>query len=776
MFHRVTDACVTVPILDSDHCAISIKIRVMKRLKKKTEPRRIMTNLDHTKLMEPNKRESFCRKVKDKLGYLSEPTYSELADAVKKASISSLPKKERAHPGWFQENSEKLNKLINVRNQAMRDVFARRTRASTNRLKNARKQLKSAVEIAKNSWIQKKCEVLNSVYGTKQAWDAIKCLKSGLSKTKPSSSKQMKHSDGSVCVTPEENAAVFCEHFKELYGRISTYDSSVLDSLPQSPVFEGCDQVPDDAEIRLATLKLKDKAPGNSGISPQAWKCLLECDETFNMFKRIIVAFWIREATPDEWNIGRLTILPKKGDLSLSKNYRGIMLLEAAYKVIAIILHTRLLPIQEGLDNEPQCGFRPGRSCTDAIFTIKMALKKRREHGLESWVLFLDLVKAFDRVPRELLWSILAKFGVPPKLIRLLKVLHADFKVTFTVNDVTQTLECIIGVKQGDILGPILFTFFVAAVMITWKANCDIPLCIFKTKMDVILTGRSYRAYGDELPLLDSEYADDTAVIFNSREDLSNGTLSLLLHFARFGMEIHTGQIEPREDSKTEVLFCSKPLHMYTDSDTFDNTDFSDLIVGDNQYIPIVDQFVYLGSVVSSDCSDEKDVNARIEKASNAFGSIRKCLFSSSQIRSTVKGAAYITYILPILLYGAECWSLTEHLFRKLRTFHHRCLRAMCRVTRRQTRDHRISNNELMNRLSVKSVDTYIYRRQLQWAGHVIRMPWSRLPRKMLSSWVRSKRPIGAPKFTYGRSLYKALKKADIDVDFWHELAMDRAA
>ena len=55
------------------------------------------------------------------------------------------------------------------------------------------------------------------------------------------------------------------------------------------------------------------------------------------------------------------------------------------------------------------------------MFTVKMALKKRSEHGLESWVMFLDLVKAFDRVPRNLLWDVLKKFGVPPKLIKLIE-------------------------------------------------------------------------------------------------------------------------------------------------------------------------------------------------------------------------------------------------------------------------------------------------------------------------------------------------------------------
>ena len=83
--------------------------------------------------------------------------------------------------------------------------------------------------------------------------------------------------------------------------------------------------------------------------------------------------------------------------------------------------------------------------------------KKRREYGLESWLFFLNLVKAFDRVPRDLIWLILERFGVPLKLVNLLKALHDAFKVKFTVDEVTQTMNCIIGVKQGDILGPTLF-------------------------------------------------------------------------------------------------------------------------------------------------------------------------------------------------------------------------------------------------------------------------------------------------------------------------------
>ena len=773
MTHRVTDAGPTCPILDSDHRAIYIKLRIMKRLQKKVEPRQKMLFLDHSKLLDDNLSKSFCESVSTKLMHTDQPSYSNLAKAVNEASLEILPKKERRKPGWFQSNEKKLLSLIEARNQAYELNFKRHTRSTSKKLQAARQALKKEVKLSKNRWIESHCNILNKHSGTKGAWDALKTIKKGLSMTKPTAMRKMKKADGSICSNAKENASVFRDHFEKLYDKQPTFDPTVLDTLPQTPVHTGYDHLPSDEEIVKATSKLKNSAPGESGISSYEWKSLLKNSDTFILLKNVIHHIWINETIPDEWNIGRLTILPKKGDLSLPKNYRGIMLLEVSYKIIAIILHERLRPIQETLDHETQCGFRPDRGCVDAIFSVKIALKKRREHGLESWVFFLDLVKAFDRVPRELLWLILQRFGVPEKLVNLLKSLHDAFKVKFTIDDVTQTMNCTIGVKQGDILGPVLFTFFIAAVMITWRNTSDIPVCLFKTKEDAIMTGRSYRAYGEDLPLQDSEYADDTALIFGSRADTKTGIRQSMSHFARFGMEVHSGPLESREDSKSVVLFCPKPPTMYENPESFDDLDLSDIVIGD-RYIPIVDKFVYLGSMISSDCSDDADVHMRIQKASIAFGSLRKCVFSNSKIAFNVKGKVYAAYIIPILLYGVECWSLTERLWKNLRNFHHRCIRIMCNVNRYQSWVKRISSVQLLNKLCLSSIDNYVCKRQLAWAGHVIRMPWFRLPRKMISSWVRSKRPRGAPRYTYGSSLSKTLRKCNIEKSCWHVLALDR--
>ena len=242
-------------------------------------------------------------------------------------------------------------------------------------------------------------------------------------------------------------------------------------------------------------------------------------------------------------------------------------------------------------------------------------------------------------------------------------------------------------------------------------------------------------------------------------------------------MEIHVGDYEnPDKPSKTEVLFVAKPLKSYNDPTTFDDTDLSNINFGNQNFFPVVEKFCYLGTFLTRDCRDSYDVLNRIKKAGNAFGALRSALFSNKAISYEAKSVAYLCLILPILLYGAETWCLTESIYNHLRTFHHTCIRAMCRVNRSHVFRYRISTDDLLDRLSLKKIDYYVFHRQLSWLGHVARMPFERLPRKLLSSWVNHRRPRGAPEFTYGRGVLKALKVVNVNKLDWHGLALDRVS
>ena len=92
---------------------------------------------------------------------------------------------------------------------------------------------------------------------------------------------------------------------------------------------------------------------------------------------------------------------------------------------------------------------------------------------------------------------------------------------------------------------------------------------------------------------------------------------------------------------------------MYKDPSTYDGADLSDIDLGDGDYLPIVLQFLYLGSVISSDCTDTLDVQTRIEKAGNAFGALSENIFRSMIVSITAKSFVYQMIVLTILLYGS---------------------------------------------------------------------------------------------------------------------------
>ena len=234
-------------------------------------------------------------------------------------------------------------------------------------------------------------------------------------------------------------------------------------------------------------------------------------------------------------------------------------------------------------------------------------------------------------------------------------------------------------------------------------------------------------------------------------------------------MEVHVGN--GNKESKSEILFCAAPPHCYLEASTYDGADLSHVRWADGSHMPVVLKFKYLGSIIASDGKDVADVDARLDAATEAFGMLRKGIFASKAVSTAAKHFVYLAVVMSILLYGSECWSLTEAMMHKLRCFHARCARSMNRIILKQCYEHSISTDSLLSKFQLESVDTYVKCRQLRWLGHVRRMPFDRLPRKMLSSWCTSKRPKGAPQMTYGRTINKALKYFHIDRSCWPEFS-----
>ena len=102
--------------------------------------------------------------------------------------------------------------------------------------------------------------------------------------------------------------------------------------------------------------------------------------------------------------------------------------------------------------------FHPNRGTTDAIFVLHQLQEKSLERQKKLYHAFVDLGKAYDRVPIELVWWCLRKKGVPEKLVRLIKWMYerATMKVRTPHGD-CDSLQIGVGIHKGSVLSPLLF-------------------------------------------------------------------------------------------------------------------------------------------------------------------------------------------------------------------------------------------------------------------------------------------------------------------------------
>ena len=113
---------------------------------------------------------------------------------------------------------------------------------------------------------------------------------------------------------------------------------------------------------------------------------------------------------------GCILPFPKKGDLGLAKNYRGIT----------------LTSIETKIDNslrKNQNGFRRNRSTTSQILTIRRIFEGVREKTLQATLLFVDFTKAFDSIYRGKMEQILLAYGLPKETVAAITILYKNTKV-----------------------------------------------------------------------------------------------------------------------------------------------------------------------------------------------------------------------------------------------------------------------------------------------------------------------------------------------------------
>ena len=319
-------------------------------------------------------------------------------------------------------------------------------------------------------------------------------------------------------------------------------------------------------EIRLAIRDLKNnKSPGANNTPAEAFKAMNASNRAH--VHEIIKGFWDGTHDYPDWHTGTGTPIPKTTRPDDPNQFRIINLMDVCSKIFSRILTARTYKILEKHGTKNQFGATRNVGCQDGNFTLKTLVHLRRQHNQETYVVFADLVKAFDTSNHELIINILKKFGAPTKFCNTIERLYSNLSVSLKIGKESAVIPQTIGVRQGDNLSPVIFlllmTAFAEILEAKWTIakidkiqfnHCNLDTNSLSTgRLTGHNTKRTNRTSSCATAVTHMLYLDDGSFPFNTREDMIAGCEIINDTFNELGLEMHTGKGDKK--SKTELIF-----------------------------------------------------------------------------------------------------------------------------------------------------------------------------------------------------------------------------
>ena len=511
-----------------------------------------------------------------------------------------------------------VREAVRLKKEAYRDMLSQGTPEAVARYRQARRAAAVAVSEAKQRVWEEFGESMEKDFraAPKLFWKTIRHLRRG----KRGTIQAVYSKDGDLLTSNEEVVGRWKEHFEELLNPITSDPSSLTGAEPEDD--GGLTSISRKEVTEVVKQLHSGKAPGVDEIRPEMLKALDV--EGLSWLIRLFNIAWKSGTVPREWQTGVVVPLFKKGDQRVCANYRGITLLSLPGKVYAKVLERRVRPIVEPQIQEEQCGFRPGRGTTDQLFTLAGILEKAWEYAYPVYMCFVDLEKAYDRVPREVLWEVLREYGVRGTLLRAIQSLYAQSESCVRVlGNKSDSFPVGVGLRQGCALSPILFVIFMDRI--SRRSSGGEGIRLGELKVESLL------------------FADDLVLMAPSVQELQLSLDRFAAECTAAGMRISI--------SKSEAMVLSRePMDCAVQ-------------VG-NETLPQVKEFKYLGVLFTSERKGktEKEISRRIGAAGAVLQSLNRTVVKKKELSRKAKLSVFRAIFVPTLTYGHEVWVMTERI------------------------------------------------------------------------------------------------------------------
>ena len=391
-------------------------------------------------------------------------------------------------------------------------------------------------------------------------------------------------------------------------------------------------------EIENAISRLKlNKASGIDMIPNE----ILKQKSMIKSLHLFISTCFENRTTPSIWNKSIIAPIPKdKTKCQYTPlNYRGISLTCTISKLYSRILCKRITDYCDILDFlvDEQNGFRQNRSCADQIYALSTIVRHCINVKTSTYCAFIDFQKAFDCVNRDMLMFRLLSYNIDGKMFSAIRNLYHETQSCIKLNDkYTDMFNVTCGVKQGDNLSPTLFSLFIN----------DLAIKIKELKYGVKIANEIVSI------LL---YADDIVLLSNSENNLQKMLLYMNTWCEQWCLKINVTK--------------SKVVHFRPKS--IDQSSF--IFMCGTQIINIVKNYKYLGIILDEHLDFDECITTLSSSASRALSAIINKYNVYKNFSFNIYLQLYNTNVLPVILYGAECWGSKK--LKKYRDIQYRAMR-----------------------------------------------------------------------------------------------------
>jgi len=727
--------------LGSDHRILSANIKISLRIKKRSPNPRTKFNTDRLKHKEMQQK--FEIELQNRFEVFQEADsnnneiqnwYDNLEESVEATCKTILGTTMHSKlPNWV---SERTTNLYLDLEKARKKYRQRKSKLLRKKWREAEEKLCKSYKEDEEARLEKELAELersSKCNNIKRTWQLVNKL-SGKGDKKVAKVKLL---NGKEPATQEELLTDWSKYFESLLnGKIAATTNLPVPAVKDLPI---CTESFSYYEIEDAIEHLHDnRSPGTDSaltaeVLKRGGKYIRR--QTHHICNQV----YEQHIAPKQWTTNLIVPVPKKGNLQLMTNYRGISLMSIVAKVYNKVILNRLQPVVDKILRPNQAGFRLGRGCIQQIHILRRIFEGAAAKQLPLYATFIDFKKAFDSINRSVMFSILRNYGIPEKIVQAIRTIYEQSTSRVLVDGkISKEFKTNTGVLQGDVLAPFLFIIVIDYVMRKSEDSFG-----FITHLQ---EGTRTRIKKPEQRLNDLDYADDIALLESTLERSQNQLERTNEEANKVGLEINV--------DKTKLMIIGAPLFGPYQT-----------ISLNGDYIEVVRDFKYLGSMMASTAGD---IRVRKGQAWAAFWKL-KDIWKAKNVSIQLKIRLFKATVLSILLYGSETWITNQQQKNMLDSFATSCYRVMLNVKRTD----RLSNAEIYNRVAQKPLSVTLAKRQLSWVGHILRREKSEPIRNLaLYRPTHGDNKPGRPALTY----YKHIADLINNEFEWSEQEIERVA